>query len=116
MVGINFLDAITHYLSWRVRLRGFLEDKYNVTESEIGSHRDCDFGRWLYSEGLGRHGTMGEIVELEDIHKQLHETALCIVRLGSQRDTIAARQELITFEKLSLQMLSLLVSLQQTIG
>ena len=47
MAGINFLDAITNYLSWRVRLRGFLEDKNNVTESEIGSHRDRDFGKWL---------------------------------------------------------------------
>jgi len=116
MARINFLDAITHYLSWRVRLRGFLEDKDNVTESEIGSHKDCDFGKWLYSEGLSRYGTMSEIAELEDIHKQLHKTALRIVRLGGQRDTLAARQALLTFETLSLKMLSLLVTLQQTIG
>lgn len=116
MVDITFWDAITHYLSWRVRLRGFLEDKDNVTESDIGSHKDCDFGKWLYSEGLSRYGTMREIAEIEDIHKQLHETALRIVRLGGQRDTMAARQALITFETLSLKMLSLLVTLQQTIG
>ncbi len=116
MANIDFLDAIIHYLSWRVRLRGFLEDKDNVTEYDIGSHKDCDFGKWLYSEGLSRYGTMREIAEIEDIHKQLHETALRIVRLGGQRDTAAVRQALITFETLSLKMLSLLVTLQQMIG
>jgi methyl-accepting chemotaxis protein len=116
MADLNFLDAITHYLSWRVRLRGFLEDKDNVSESEIGSHKDCDFGKWLYSEGLSRYGKMREISEVEEIHKQLHETALRIVRLGGQRDTMAASQALTTFELLSLKMISLLVTLQQTIG
>ena len=113
MAGINFLDVITYYLSWRIRLRGFLEDKNNITESEIGSHKDCDFGKWLYSEGLGRYGTMRKIIELEGIHKRLHETALLIVRLGSQRDTMAGREAALeTFESLSMEMISLLVELQ----
>lgn len=112
MSDITFLDVITHYLSWRIRLRGFLEDKDNITESEIGSHKDCDFGKWLYSEGLGRYGTLREIIELEGIHKRLHETALLIVRLGSQRDTKVGSEALKTFESLSLEMISLLVKLQ----
>ena len=116
MANIDFLDAIIRYVSWRVRLRGFLEDKDNVTESDVGSHKECDFGKWLYSEGLSRYGTMREIAEVEDIHKQLHETALRIVRLGGQRDTMAASQALSAFETLSLRMLSLLVTLQQKIG
>jgi hypothetical protein len=112
MADITLLDVITHYLSWRIRLRGFLEDKDNITESEIGSHRDCDFGKWLYSEGLGRYGTMKEIIELEGIHKRLHETALLIVRLGSERNTMVGSEALETFESLSLKMISLLVKLQ----
>ena len=115
MSKINFLDAITYYLSWRIRLRGFLEDKYNISEAEIGSHKDCDFGKWLYAEGLTKYGTMREIVELEDIHKQLHETALRIVRLGNQGNNAAVEQALTTFETLSLKMISLLATLQQTI-
>lgn len=116
MIDLNFLDAITHYVSWRIRLRGFLEDKDNITESEIGSHKDCDFGKWLYSEGLSRYGTMREIAEVQDIHKQLHETALRIIRLGGQRDAITANQALLKFETLSPKMISLLVTLQQKIG
>ncbi len=70
--GIDLSAAKAAHLSWKTRLRSFLDGESSLTEQEAVSHFDCAFGKWYYSDGKQKYGQMQEFSSIERPHEQLH--------------------------------------------
>jgi len=70
--GIELESAKAAHLSWKTRLRSFLDGNSSLTEQEAVSHRDCAFGNWYYSEGKEKYGNLKEFSDIEAPHEKLH--------------------------------------------
>lgn len=70
--GIDLSAAKSAHLSWKTRLRSFLDGKSTLTEKEAVSHLDCAFGKWYYSEGKQNYGQIQEFSSIEPPHERLH--------------------------------------------
>ena len=77
--SLDFASARTKHLSWKTRLRGFLDGEEALSEEQAVSHRDCDLGKWLYAEGLKKYGKHAEMQELERTHAEMHSVIRDIV-------------------------------------
>ncbi len=76
---LDFTSARLMHQDWVAKVRLFLNGKFELDESKLSSHRDCELGKWLYSDGLARHGSLAEMQRLEQEHEQLHRTIRDIV-------------------------------------
>ena len=94
-------------------MRDFLDGKEKLSHAQMVSHRDCDLGKWLYSEGMGKFGSLPEKVELEEIHKNIHAVIKEIVRLKEAGETSKAEQTFLKIEPISEQVVSHLLSLDK---
>jgi methyl-accepting chemotaxis protein len=82
MFGLEFSMAKLAHQQWKFRLRQFLDDQETMSSSEAVSHRDCDFGKWLYAEGLNQYGsTIPDINRLEKVHADMHQAVRQVVEL-----------------------------------
>ncbi|MBA4501223.1 methyl-accepting chemotaxis protein [Marinobacterium marinum] len=70
--GIDLSAAKSAHLSWKTRLRSFLDGESTLTEQEAVSHFDCAFGKWYYSDGKQKYGQMQEFSSIEGPHERLH--------------------------------------------
>lgn len=77
---VDFASARSKHLAWKTRLRNFLDGKEALTQSQAVSHRDCDLGKWLYSEGMDKYGHIGEMQKLEQLHKEMHGLIIDIIQ------------------------------------
>jgi len=84
-----------------------------MTEEQAISHEACDVGRWLYSGGMKKYGTMPEIQELEKIHVELHSTVKKIISLKEAGDIAAEKESLEDLDKILRKITFLLVDIEQ---
>ncbi|MCP5196955.1 MAG: CZB domain-containing protein [Gammaproteobacteria bacterium] len=77
---IDFKVMRSKHLSWKTRLRRFVNGQESMAESEAVSHRECEFGKWLYATGMETYGHLAEMVELERQHAEMHTLIKDIVR------------------------------------
>lgn len=109
----DFTEIRLKHISWRVKLNDFLEGKPGMTQEEATSHEACELGKWLYSEGLKKFGTMPEIQELENIHVELHRTVRNIISLKQIANIYAEREELEKLDKILRKIMFLLVDIEK---
>ncbi len=69
---LDFPLAKNKHQAWKLRLRHFLDGSEELTAAHAVSHRDCDLGKWLYSDGMALYGDMMEMHEMKVVHKQMH--------------------------------------------
>lgn len=81
MLTFDFVSAQLKHSQWKTRMHTFLNGSGTMTESEAVSHRDCDLGKWLYSDGTANYGHLPAFQELERIHKDMHAAVKDIVTL-----------------------------------
>jgi len=115
MKKVDFAIARVMHVAWKSGLRSFLDGKETITEEQAISHRDCDLGKWLYSEGMVKYGTMPEMQELEKVHVELHSLVKRIVQMKNSGNTSAAEQELVKMEMISQKIFSLLIAIEQKV-
>ncbi|QEP41980.1 HAMP domain-containing protein [Ectothiorhodospiraceae bacterium BW-2] len=82
--------AKASHLSWKSRMRGFLDGKTALTSKEAFSAQECRFGRWYYNEGLARFGHIETMRQIEAPHKALHDKIKEIIRHKEQGNSSAA--------------------------
>ncbi|CAK0753530.1 methyl-accepting chemotaxis protein [Gammaproteobacteria bacterium] len=70
--GLDLSAAKISHLSWRTRIRSFLDGNADLTEDQATSHRYCEFGKWYYSEGQRKYSYIPEMTQLEGPHEELH--------------------------------------------
>jgi methyl-accepting chemotaxis protein len=108
MANFDFLMAKQKHLSWKFRLRDFLDGRESLTLEQAVSYRDCDLGKWLYSVGFEKYKTYPEMQELEKVHMTLHETIRHIVELKHRGEDIKANDAFQTIEPISDKIIKLL--------
>ncbi len=90
VIETNVLDfklAKTKHLAWKERLRSFLDGKESLTHDQAVSHRHCDLGKWLYSDGLRVYGEYSDMIDMEKTHKDMHAYISDIIDAKSAGDT-----------------------------
>ena len=110
--SLDFASARTKHLSWKTRLRGFLDGKESLTEEQAVSHRDCDLGKWLYGKGLKKYGQHTEMQELERIHAEMHSIIRDIISHKTSGDDTLAEKAFSKIGPLSETIIGLLTELE----
>ena len=113
MKTINFTQEIVEHVIWNMRLRSFLNGEESINEKEAISHRDCNLGKWLYSVCMGKCGNISEVRELESAHTALHKNVREVIRMKNSGDSDSAEVRLRQLREISLQVISLIMSLHE---
>jgi len=90
---LDFAGVKTAHLSWRLKLRGFLDGRANIHPDELASHRDCKLGKWLYGKGAETCGHFPEFQELETKHQEMHGMVQQVVELKNAGKASEAEQQ-----------------------
>ena len=106
--GLDFSLAKTKHLSWKTRVRAYLDGESSLTEKEAVSHHDCDFGRWYYSEGLKEYGHISALRAIEDPHAALHSAIREVIRLKESGNEASAEATYAQIEQYSTKVVELL--------
>jgi hypothetical protein len=84
-----------------------------MTEEQATSHKACDVGKWLYSVGMKKYGTMPEMQELEKIHVELHSTVKNILMLKQSGKILDQEEESVKLDKILRKIMFLLVDIEE---
>jgi len=115
MGKFDFAVARVMHIAWKSSLRSFLDGKESMSEEQAVSHKDCDLGKWLYTDGMSAYGTMPEMQELEKVHTELHSIVRNVVHLKQSGDNATAEKELAKLDPVSQKIFLLLVSIEKKI-
>jgi methyl-accepting chemotaxis protein len=115
MGKFDFAVARVMHIAWKSSLRSFLDGKESMSEEQAVSHKDCDLGKWLYTDGMNSYGTMPEMKELEKVHIDLHAIVKRVIQLKQSGDNASAEEELAKLESVSQKIFLLLVQIEKQI-
>ena len=85
-------SGVNHFMR-KNKLRGMLDGKISSTEIGQISHKECELGIWLYSDGLKNFGNAEEMRELEAVHLEIHNICRRIIHLAGQDNKKEAEEE-----------------------
>ncbi len=114
--AIDFSSARTKHNAWKTKLRAVLDGRLTMSESEAGSPKDCQLGKWLYSTGLSAYGHLFEMHELESTHSQMHASVREVLRAFHAGDRELAQREFQKVSELSSQVITLLTRIEQQVA
>ncbi|MCG8079507.1 MAG: methyl-accepting chemotaxis protein [Candidatus Thiodiazotropha taylori] len=86
-------QAMVAHLSWKTKLRGFLDGKGALDERVAFDHTQCGFGKWYHEHGKHELSHISEINQIEKPHKELHELIKTIADLKRNGDMAGAERE-----------------------
>ncbi|MCS6906031.1 MAG: CZB domain-containing protein [Bacteroidia bacterium] len=78
--NVDFSIARFKHLNWRFRIRNFLDGKETLTPEQALNHRDCDLGKWFYTEGKKKYGHLSSVQLFEQEHIALHSIVREIIQ------------------------------------
>ena len=116
MPALDFATARMKHMNWKLKLRSFLDGRESLTEAQATSPKDCDLGKWMYSEGMTQYGKYPEMKDLEKAHNELHATVKKIVQAKNGGRATAAEQEYKKIEPISAKIDSLLAALEKKLA
>lgn len=94
----DFGGAKQKHLTWKSKIRAFLDGKRTMMPGEGLSHNECELGQWLFSVGLRKLGKNPLVLELDQKHQTLHalvKRILDLKRGGKLEETEAAYSTLL---------------------
>ncbi len=108
-------QAIAAHLSWKTKVRGFLDGKGSLDERVAFDHAACGFGKWYESVGVRNFSHISEIKEIEGPHRELHQLIERIAQLKQRGDQQAAEQAYHEVGPLSEKIVALMQAIQSKI-
>ncbi|MBF0183748.1 MAG: nitrate- and nitrite sensing domain-containing protein [Magnetococcales bacterium] len=105
----------TAHLKWLGRLENVIRGREALTPGQVVSGRECDFGKWYYSEGERRFGALPTFQELGRVHLQVHETARQLVDLVQKGEVQQAGKGMDRFNAIKDEMFNLLDQLYREV-
>jgi HAMP domain-containing protein len=100
------------HLRWCERLRRYIAGQGEIDGSRLASHKDCELGRWIYTDALSRYGHVQDMLELESQHKNMHGMVREVVDLKEAGKLHEAIERLPQVEAVSKQVVALLTRLE----
>ncbi|MBL8760815.1 MAG: CZB domain-containing protein [Phycisphaerae bacterium] len=91
--AFDFAGAKQKHLTWKSKIRAFLDGKRTLSPGEALSHNECELGQWLFNVGLRKLGKNPLMIELDRTHQKLHalvKQILDVKRAGSVEEAEAA--------------------------
>jgi methyl-accepting chemotaxis protein len=116
MPTLDFALARSKHLDWRIKLQSFLEDRSALSDAEATSHRECELGKWLYSQGLRKYGSAPAMKELEQIHAELHSVIRRVVQMKNAGDVDSAEYEFKKVRPISDKLMTLINEVEKEVG
>ncbi len=113
MEVIDFYKEIASHVIWNVKLKCFLDGGECIPEKETVDSRECELGKWLYTEGINKYGMLPEMLELEKTHDQLHEIIKRVVQKKNSGDNYRAELELTKMKSVSNRVVELLLHMEE---
>lgn len=110
--NISLLYAQIEHRNWITSLRNYLLGECPVPPPL--EHNQCQFGQWLYQEGLQQHGTLPQFVTIKQLHQQTHNLGMELVQLQWRGQHAQALSRLPELEAMRDTFLSQLDQLAQT--
>lgn len=90
--------AIAH-LSWKSKLTDFFYGLEHLSPSDVPDHTKCDFGKWLYANGLNDLAYLPETAAMEGLHKEVHDGIKALVTMPQEkRQSPEGQQALAAFK------------------
>ncbi|MGM0424945.1 MAG: methyl-accepting chemotaxis protein [Thermodesulfobacteriota bacterium] len=86
------------HLKWRSRLESVIQGLESMSPEEVASDRDCEFGKWYYSQAGQKLSDLLAFEEVGKHHKEVHAYAQKIVSLVQQGRQDKARSLMESFE------------------
>ncbi|MCU7919587.1 MAG: CZB domain-containing protein [Candidatus Thiodiazotropha sp. (ex Epidulcina cf. delphinae)] len=109
-------QAMAAHLSWKTKLRGFLDGKGSLDERVAFDHKACGFGKWYENEGRRDFSHLSEIAQIEKPHRELHELIREISDLKKHGDMAAAEEAYQRVGPLSEEIVGMIQAIQDKIG
>jgi len=109
---LDFTIAKMNHQMWKRKLAKAVHENVAIDEKEMVSERDCKLGQWLYSEGLDKYNKFTEMGNLEKKHAELHRLTFAILEEKKEGDINAATSSLKRLGDLSVEIVSLLDTLE----
>ncbi len=111
--GADLSAAKTAHLSWKGRLRAFLDGQGSLTREQAVSHHDCAFGKWYYSEGRQQYRHIPEMAAIETPHAELHQVIKAIIGHREAGRLEEAEREFTKVDALSKRIVGLLAAIEE---
>lgn len=116
MARIDFHKSGIFHLLWKRKIRAFLDDKDSFVKSEFLSARKCELGTWLYGDGLTAYAKVPEIIQLEEIHSEIHASARKAMGFKESGDIANAEAEYAKLDENSKKLINLLTAIGMIIN
>jgi len=115
MNPLDLSNARMRHLQWKIQVKNFLDGKASITQSQAVDHKQCDLGKWYYSEGKTMYGHIEEIQQFETVHEKLHALVKEIIRLKKFNETDSAKEKYKELVKASGEIFDLLEKAEKAI-
>ncbi|WP_455382393.1 methyl-accepting chemotaxis protein [Salinispira pacifica] len=99
---LDLIPIIVQHLLWIIRARGVMDERIQVSESELTDHHGCTLGRWIESDAPGRLRQDTRFASLDADHRRLHELLRDTILSGdkmSREETEARYSELLSLSE-----------------
>ncbi|BCB27166.1 hypothetical protein SKTS_20520 [Sulfurimicrobium lacus] len=110
---LDLSGARAAHLAWKDRLRDYLDGRGAPMREQLVCHRECDLGRWFYSDGLHHYDHIPEMHELEPLHAALHQFIRALVENREQGKLWEAEACFSEVDPLSRQIVDLLERIER---
>ena len=80
------------HLRWKKRIRDMMAGRAQLKPKDVASCRECEFGRWLYGEGLQNLGHLPIMQDIEKVHARVHDSIAELVTDFNDRKDVSNKQ------------------------
>jgi hypothetical protein len=113
--SVDFSRVKMAHRSWRLRLRRFLDGGENIDSHKLGSHQDCELGKWIYGGGMTAYGYLPEMQQLEKKHKDMHALVRQVVELKHAGKALDAERQFSTVAAISEEVIALITKVEKQV-
>ena len=77
VAGLNFMTAIEAHIKWKTRLETYIQgtSQEDLKVEVVCRDDQCPLGKWIYSTGGERFGTIDTFGEMKGQHALFHQCA-----------------------------------------
>jgi len=92
---MNFDDAISAHIKWKIRLTQFIEGSAaeKLQSATAGKDNLCELGKWIYGEGA-KYKALPHYADLVKKHADFHGHAAEVVKKVEAGDRVGAKSAL----------------------